>query len=164
MKCGVPQGSVLGPLLFIIYTNDLSSCLKNTKAIQFADDTTLYMSHKNLHVLYTFVNQDLVSLNDWFRANKLSLNVSKTNYVLFSNKRLINDNLVLNIGNDEIGKKSFCKFLGVYIDENLDWHEHIDTCKSKLSCSLYAINKVKRLVSSECLKMMYYSLVYPHLI
>jgi len=83
VPCGVPQGSVLGPLLFIIYTNDLPNCLTDSKAILFADDTTLYISSKSIPQLYRSTNIELESLNDWFRANKLSLNVSKTHYVVF---------------------------------------------------------------------------------
>ena len=77
IPCGVPQGSVLGPLLFIIYTNDLPNCLSDSKAILFADDTTLYVSSNNIKTLYHSVNSELESLNDWFRSNKLSLNIGK---------------------------------------------------------------------------------------
>ena len=84
IKCGVPQGSVLGPLLFIIYTNDLPGCLNLTKSILFADDTTIYLSSNNISYLYTTMNGELLKLTDWFRANKLSLNISKTNYILFT--------------------------------------------------------------------------------
>ena len=71
IKCGVPQGSVLGPLLFIIYTNDLPGCLNLTKSILFADDTTIYLSSNNISYLYTTMNGELLKLTDWFRANKL---------------------------------------------------------------------------------------------
>ena len=84
IKCGVPQGSVLGPLLFIIYTNDLPGCLNLTKSILFADDTTIYLSSNNISYLYTTMNGELLKHTDWFRANKLSLNISKTNYILFT--------------------------------------------------------------------------------
>ena len=77
MICGVPQGSVLGPLLFIIYTNDLPNCLKTCKCILFADDTTIYKKSSNLSELYSTLNTELNALADWFRANKLSLNVGK---------------------------------------------------------------------------------------
>lgn len=164
LTCGVPQGSVLGPLLFIIYTNDLPSCLEKAKTILFADDTTIYISNKNLNYLYESVNVDLKHLNDWFRANKLSLNVGKTHYMMISNsKNAISDTLVLNIGDSVIERKSCVKFLGVYIDETLTWHEHIKVCKSKLISALFAINRVRRVVPVEVLKTLYYSLAYPHL-
>jgi hypothetical protein len=164
MTCGVPQGSVLGPLLFIIYTNDLSSCLRVTKSIQFADDTTLYASGKDHNLLFMNVNKDLEILNDWFKANKLSLNINKTNYMLFTNKRgPTNCNLVLKIGSEILIRKSYLKFLGIYIDDNLNWHEHLAAIKTKLVCSLYIIRRIKSLLPSECLKTLYYTLVYPHL-
>ena len=80
---GAPQGSVLGPLLFILYTNNLPNTLTVSKSILFADDTTIYYSHSNLNTLYTNLNKDLQILNDWFKTNKLSLNVSKTQYMMY---------------------------------------------------------------------------------
>ena len=88
LPCGVPPGSVMGPLLFIIYTNDLPNCLKVTKAILFADDTTIFLSSQTKQYLYESVNNDLHSLNEWFQTNTLSLNVSTTKYVLFNNTRV----------------------------------------------------------------------------
>ena len=84
IKCGVPQGSGLGPLPCIIYTNDLPGCLNLTKSILFSDDTTIYLSSNNISYLYTTMNGELLKLTDWFSANKLSLNISKTNYILFT--------------------------------------------------------------------------------
>ena len=86
IPCGVPQGSVLEPLLFILYSNDIPHSLTYCKAIMFADDTTVYLSGENITELFSNMNHDLTQLNDWFRANKLSLNVSKTNYVIFKKK------------------------------------------------------------------------------
>ena len=83
--CGVPQGSVLGPLLFILYSNDIPNSLKYSKSILFADDTTVYIS-ENVTDLLRCLNHDLSKLNDWFKASKLSLNVNKTNYILFNKK------------------------------------------------------------------------------
>ena len=126
IPCGVPQGSVLGPLLFIIYTNDLPNCLTNCKAILFADDTTLYNSSPDIKHLYSSINSELDSLTEWFRANKLSLNVSKTHYVIFGQRQVqIPGNFNVEIANIVIEKKQFVKFLGIYTDEKLDWHEHI---------------------------------------
>ena len=83
VPCGVPQGSILGPLLFILYTNDLPNSLTNSKAILFADYTTIYTSFTNIVQLYESINRHLDSLSEWFRANILSLKISKTHYMLF---------------------------------------------------------------------------------
>ena len=132
IECGVPQGSVVGPLLFIIYTNDLPSCLNHSKAILFADDTTLYTSSDNPINNFALMNEDLDCLTDWFRANKLSLNVSKTNYMIFSNQNLVNNDHELKLANCPLSKTACAKFLGLYIDENLKWNEHIQVVKTKI--------------------------------
>ena len=109
---GVPQGSVLGPLLFILYTNDLPNTLTVSKSILFADDTTIYYSHSNLNTLYTYLNKDLQILNDWFKTNKLSLNVSKTQYMIFNKKKKLSQNAELNIiiGQENVNQVKYTIF------------------------------------------------------
>ena len=82
VEIGVPQGSVLGPLLFLIYTNDLHKCLKSSSSIIFTDDTTVYSTGKDIELLFDNLKEDMSYLINWFKANKLSLNLSKTNYIL----------------------------------------------------------------------------------
>ena len=86
--CGVPQGSILGPLLFILYVNDIASCCEMLKLILFADDTNLFYSNRDYSELERVVNIDLSKLADWFKANKLSLNAAKTNFILFGYKKI----------------------------------------------------------------------------
>ena len=143
IQCGVKQGSVLGPLLFIIYTHDLSKCLSLSKAIIFADDTTIYLSSNYIIYLYQSINTELQSLTEWLRANKLSLNVGITNFVLFSHKCAsisVPCHLRIKIGNDEIERKSTVIFLGMHIYSKLEWHEYIKFIQNKLSSGLYAMN------------------------
>jgi len=164
IPCGVPQGSVLGPLLFIIYTNDLPNCLSYSKAILFADDTTVYLSSSNIQYLYRSVNLDLESMAEWFRANKLSLNVGKTHLVVFKQCHTqIPENLNIKIGNEIIERKNVVKFLGIYIDSKLEWHDHIKYIKNKLNSSLYAMRKTKHLLKKNHLLTLYYALIYPYL-
>ena len=112
VPCGVPQGSVLGPLLFIMYTNDLPNCLTHSKAILFTDDTTVYSTSEDIPTLFNNVNLDLDSLTEWFRSNKLSLNVGKTNYVVFKNNpRPVESNLNIKVGNIPIEHKMLLNLL-----------------------------------------------------
>ena len=121
VTCGVPQCSILGPLLFLIFVNDLHKVTKYLDPIMFADDTNLFYSHKTITTL--FVNCELKLVNEWFLANKLSLNAKKTKYVLF-HKVPTCDSLpsqlpTMTFNNIEIKRENSIKFLGVIIDENL---------------------------------------------
>ena len=123
IKCGVPQGSILGPLLFLIYINDLSLVTKFLSPVIFADDTNLFYSHNNIKILFKNANDELEKISQWFKANKLSLNEGKTKFTLFHKLR-DKDNLPLQlpnlkISNNEIKRSSSIKFLGVLVDENL---------------------------------------------
>lgn len=162
ISCGVPQGSVLGPLLFLIYVNDLPSSLKYLNAILFADDTTIFYSSPNPHELFNKTNLDLSILNDWFKSNKLSLNVDKTFYMVFSNRQTdINSRIM--IGDAVIKQVSNFKFLGIYIDDKITWKTHTQNCKNKIASSLYAINSVKNILPLEHLSILYSSLVKPYI-
>ena len=101
----VPQGSILGPLLFLIYVTDIAN---HSKVIVFADDTTIFSQSKSIHSLYKNVNSDLAELSNWFRANKLALNVNKSNYMLFRSNATLDTHVVniLKIGPDEIEHKT----------------------------------------------------------
>ena len=161
---GVPQGSILGPLLFIIYINDLHKCLKTSKPILYADDTTLFNSADNIRILFKNTNNDLKSLHEWFKCNKLSINTSKSFYMIFQKKKKhLDHNLHLVMNNNQIERKSSTKFLGMIIDERLNWHDHIQYIQNKISCSLFMLRKAKFALLKINLHTLYYSLVYPYL-
>ena len=123
---GVPQGSILGPLLFIIYINDLPNSLEYCKPTMFADDTNLFKSSNNLRCVFSEMNIDANNLFEWFNANKLSLNTSKTVFVIFSKSKSQNINgFTLKINGSEIDRQDKVKFLGMHVDSKLDWHHHI---------------------------------------
>ena len=110
IKCGVPQGSILGPLLFLIYINDLPNVCDNTMPFLFADDTNLFISGRNSQKLYEAANIDLNVIAEWLKVNRLSLNVKKTHYMVFSNTKVKSDNIELKIEGETISEVSKTNF------------------------------------------------------
>ena len=161
---GVPQGSVLGPILFLLYANDISSCLKHSKYILFADDTTLFVSDEIEDNLYRKMNEDLKGLTDWCNANSLKINVNKTNYMLFNAKTNTNPSRSrLVLADTPLNQVKQFKLLGIFIDEKLLWKEHINYLCIKIGQGLYGLRRVKHYVSNETMKKLYYSLIHSHL-
>lgn len=156
---GVPQGSVLGPLLFLLYINDIYNTISFSTVSLFADDTNLFQTHHNLKFLSEKINIDLCNLNIWLNANKISLNANKTQYLLFKHKRKYLDfNFSLEINGMAIAPSSFIKYLGLYLDEDLKFRYHIDNMSSKLRKANGALCKVRHFVPSTVLKNIYYAL------
>ena len=159
---GVPQGSTLGPLLFLLYINDMENCLENMGIIHFADDSTLHTEMpRNVHIS-TIVNRELNLINNWLQANKLCLNVDKTKYMIFSIKDKPPD-LNISIANIPIGRTNEHKFLGVHIDDRLTFGVHISKLCAKISRGIGVLRRLKQLVSHNVLKQLYFAFVHSHL-
>ena len=124
IQCGVPQGSILRPLLFNLYMNDISYTSGFLKTILFADDTTCFYSHKDVQTLCNIVNNELKEVCNWFKANKLSLNAKKTNLMFLGTRfqtNNMNENFEIYLDGCKLARVEEAKFLGITIDENLTW-------------------------------------------
>ena len=164
VNVGVPQGSVLGPLLFIFYVNDLPNVSASLKSILFADDTTVSSSGYIFSDLCSTVNDELESVHRWSVSNRLSLNSDKTAALIFTNRRndeIANDCLVVNGTN--INVLECVKFLGVHLDNRLTFKNHINAVCGKLSKVVGILYKLKECLSPKSLINMYYNLFYPYL-
>lgn len=161
--CGVPQGSILGPILFLLYINDLNIVSNIVRMIMFADDTNLFLTGKSVKEIEESLNRELGLLAEWFQANLLSVNVSKTGYIIFSNK--INDGIKINLhmNNLEITRQYETKFLGLILNYNLKWNKHVEIIVNKISKNIGIISKVRHLLPLGLTRTLYLTLVEPYI-
>ena len=161
---GVPQGSVLGPLLFIMYINDLPNALIFSESTLFADDTCLLYSNSSLKSIERHLNIDLKRLFKWLCANKISLNVSKTEVLLFRNiHKSINHNVGLKLNGKILNFSDSVKYLGVYLDSHLSWKTHFEMLSKKLGKTNGLISKLRHFAPRSILLSFYNSFFDSHL-
>ena len=161
MPYGVPQGSVLGPLLFLIYINDLHKAINYSKTRHFADDTNLIIKGKSPKKLQKQLNLDLRSLCNWLKANKISLNASKTELLIFRhpNKKFDFD-FRLKIDGKRLISSKYVKYLGVLIDEHLNWTFHLNVLCTKLSRANGMLARIRHFVSQITIRSIYYGIFH----
>ena len=156
---GTAQGSCLGPLLFILFTNDIHLLTTYSKIILFVDDTTLYSHHRKIQFLKYMMEHDMNMLINWFKANQLSLNVEKTRMIKFWPNKIPFE---VNIENMSIINSKSTKFLGIIIDENLTWSDHVNALNNKLLSNKRLLLNAKKILSDTILQHIYYPHIYSH--
>ena len=156
---GVPQGSLLGgPLLFLLYINDLHNSVKYAKTYHFADDTSVIFSSTSFEILSKRINKDLFNHSNWLKANKLSLNVKKTELVIFRSRKLkIDSSFKFKFDGKRFVLTKSMKYLGVLLDEHLHWNEHISQVKMKLNRAIGILSKLRYNANLSVLKIIYHS-------
>ena len=156
-------GSILGPILFILYVNDIISSVNSSKILLYADDTVLLYSGKSVSDIINVLTEDLNSITNWFLQNKLHLNTKKCKWTLFGSKRRLNRVTLphISIQNEEIEHVTSYKYLGVHLDQNLNFEEHVDKICSKVRQRLGVLRRVRGFVNQETALMLYNALVMP---
>ena len=163
ISCGVPQGSILGPILFLLYINDLPSYLAPRKTVLYADDTNILINSNECNVQDT-VMDTITKVNQWTLHNNLKINNSKTVIINFNPQlHKHHSEYTFSSGSDILQPRQNTKFLGVWVDEGLKWTKHIAELLTKLNKSVYALRVLSKLISKKALRQAYYALIYSHL-
>jgi len=162
---GVPQGSILGPLLFLLYINDLPNVLNFSKIIMYADDVVIWYSHNCLNIVTDIMNSEMKNIYNWYTENKLSINFSKSNYMIFhGNKKIIPSNMEpIFLGSNSLEQVKVVKYLGIYIQNNLRWSHQIKCVTTKIAAYVGIISKIRHYFSLKIILMYYYSFIHSHI-
>ena len=165
ITCGVPQGSVLGPLLFLLYINDLANCCPEVFFRIFADDTGIFFHCKDIATLSKIGEKIIQGISRWFEYNKLTLNASKTSYVIFRSSRYPNEHLPnsLTYNNITIHRESHATYLGVILDEYLNYNAHVDDLCDKLKRLFPVFYNIRNYLNIDHIRTIYFTMLYSRL-
>lgn len=169
IECGLPQGSKLSPILYLIYVNDIVNVDigRKNELLLFADDTCLSNTSNNIITLIEQTNENIEKLSKWFKANRLTLNLNKTKYILSHTKKheneINNSNINLYIDGINIEKVSKYKYLGIIIDNKLTFRDHIDNICKKIKAKIPSIIKIKNKLTTYTKKVLYHAIFHSHL-
>lgn len=161
---GIPQGSILGPLLFLIYINDITRSTNALKFLLFADDTNIFINGRDIKTMETIINQELSHVVTWIKCNKLTLNISKTNYMISHPLLTPTPSLSIKLDNLPVNSVNEMRFLGVILDNSLRWKSHIDYIKTKLCKISGILYRIREFMDEKSIRQIYFSLAYPHLV
>ena len=163
ISVGVPQGSILGPLLFSIYINDLPTCLKHTSVTLFADDTALYCSAKSSTELQQMLNEDLASVAEWLNDHKLTLNAAKSKFMIIRSSQRLKSlgKISLQVCDEFLDKADCYKYLGIIINETLTCSDHVDYISTKVNQRLGILRRIKNLFSIHTRELYIKSMILP---
>ena len=168
VTCGIPQGSSLGPVLFLTYINDLPNCSSVLTFRIFADDTNVFASVRVLKSLEQLINTELKKVKLWCDANKLSINFSKTNFMIVKSPRKKDSAVNIKIQSEDgtsslLERKDRVKYLGVLLDDTVSFKHHISYVASRISRSNGIIAKLRRFLTLSQMRQLYYSVIYPYI-
>ena len=161
IKCGVPQGSILGPVFFLIYINDLPKIInKDNNMVLFANDTSIIITDSNKLDFNINVNQTFQDINTWFMVSLLTLNFNKTQYLEFRTKNYYNVNTQIKCDQKFITNATEIKFLGLIIDGTLSWKQHVEQVVNKMCTACYALRNIKHIVPLDTLRVIYFAHIH----
>ena len=163
VTCGVPQGSLIGPLLFLIYINDLPNCLTKALPRMYADNASISVVPSTLPELESALNTELANLHEWLNVNKLSLNIAKTEFMLIgSRQRLattIDHSLTVQIKGHKIDEVPHTKSLRVYIDQNLSWSKHVNETAKIVSSGIGVLKRLTPFICEDTAILLYLAII-----
>lgn len=162
VKCGVPQGSVLSPLLFNIYINDIFKILINGTLVMYADDAIITYSCTSVEELQSSMQSDLKNIENWLKMHHLKINTNKSFFVLFKSHNI--NEIILQIDNQRLHRKTTFKYLGLHINDDLKWNHHVDQLTKKLCPFIFVLYKLNNVVDKSVLYKIYFAHIHSKLI